>query len=44
MDQDVALLTPMFAMLSDDMNELGYVGFDIIFFWTVSHLGWIGFG
>ena len=32
MNRDLALLAPMFAMLTDDMNELGYAGFDITFF------------
>ena len=36
MDEDVALLPAMLAMLSDDMNELGYADFDVaFFFWTL---------
>jgi len=42
--KDLALLAPMFALLSDDTSEIGYVDFDIIhFFRNVLTLRWEGF-
>ena len=44
MDEVAALRAPMFAMLTDDMNELGYVDLHIIhFFQNVSNVRWKGF-
>lgn len=44
MDEVAALRAPMFAMLSDDINELGYVDFNIYFSRNVSHVRSKGFG